>query len=116
MSKADDLLAQLEAILQCYQRSGEPLHTLGRRQPNWIADVDSEGIRVETKKSRGNPQLVKRQWLRDSITQLIEQETLIAESLPGSAHFRSAFVLAALSLLPGATHGSSPPSVTLRDC
>lgn len=115
VSKADDLFEWLLAELRRYQRSGEPLYTLGRRQPNWIRRVDRDGVWVETKQSSRNPRLIERQWLRDSIEELLAQRMIVAEMLPGSARFRSAFILTALSLLPGATQGGSPPSVTLRD-
>lgn len=116
MAKVDALLRELDNALRCYQQRGEPLYTLGRSQPNWITEVGSSGVMVETRKSKGNPQLIRRDWLRLSILGLLEQQTLVAEMLPGSARYRSAFILTALSLLPGATHGGSPPSVTLRDC
>lgn len=116
MRTADQLLADVETALRGYQSTGKPLHTLGRPQPNWVTEVTEAGVWVETKRSRGHPQLVRREGLRASIEELLAQRTVVAEMLPGSARFRSAFVLAALSLLPGARHGASPPSVTLREC
>lgn len=116
MAKADDLLDELERALLHYQQTGEPLITLGRRKPNWIIQVVPEGVQVETIRSRGNPLLVHREWLRESIVELLARGTLVAGMLPRPARFRSAFILTALSLLPGASHGGSPPSVTLPAC
>ena len=83
MPTADQLLADMETALRGYQLTGKPLHTLGRPQPNWVTDVTEAGVWVETRRSRGNPQLVHREWLRASIEELTAQGTVVAEMLPG---------------------------------
>jgi hypothetical protein len=115
MPKADDLLAWLVEELRSRQRDGDPVSTLGWRRPHWIARIDGDGVWVETNRSRGDARLVRQLWLRDSVAELVEEKTLCAEDLPGSARYRSAFLLTVLSLLPGASPSASPPCVAMRD-
>lgn len=109
----DDLFALLRAHLP----SDDPVLTLGANRPNWIVAVETDGLLVETERSRSTesgPQPVPA-WMFDAAWQrltsrgrLTHAELLSTDDLNVK---RSSFVCAALACLPGVDIASTRPIV-----
>lgn len=104
-AKAEPLSEALLALLRDRVPRGQALLTLSDGKPNWIVDVNTEGVWVETKRSRGkgsSPQLVDAWMLDLAWSELTSQGHLSNRWLLNERRVnRSSFVCAALAELPG---------------
>lgn len=94
--------SRLRAILQVYEGS-DSLFTIIRHQRNWVDSLDGDIILVSTedKGERRPPEPVSFGDLCGAYLALLKSGYLTEEGIKGRLHFRSAFVLAILSRLPG---------------
>jgi HKD family nuclease len=104
-AKAEPLSEALLALLRDRVPRGQALLTLSDGKPNWIVDVNTEGVWVETQRSRGkgsSPQLVDAWMLDLAWSELTSQGHLSNRWLLNERRVnRSSFVCAALAELPG---------------
>ena len=104
-AKAEPLSVALLALLRDRVPRGQALLTLSDGKPNWIVDVNTEGVWVETQRSRGkgsSPQLVDAWMLDLAWSELTSQGHLSNRWLLNKRRVnRSSFVCAALAELPG---------------
>lgn len=104
-AKAEPLSEALLALLRDRVPRGQALLTLSDGKPNWIVDVNTEGVWVETQRSRGkgsSPQLVDAWMLDLAWSELTSQGHLSNWWLLNERRVnRSSFVCAALAELPG---------------
>lgn len=113
----DVLDDELLALLRTHVPAGTTIETLGRRKPNWIAEVSPSGVRIETERSRalGEEALLVPAWMLQSAwSHLNEQSRLTNKNLlatDGLNVKRSSAVCALLSHLPGVEVESRRPIV-----
>ena len=104
-AKAEPLSEALLALLRDRVPQGQALLTLSDGKPNWIVDVNTEGVWVETQRSRGkgsSPQLVDAWMLDLAWSELTSQGHLSNTWLLNERRVnRSSFVCAALAEPPG---------------
>ena len=108
------------SFLPCYRAhvpAGTAVQTLGRGQPNWVAELGASGVRIETERSRalgGEAQLVPAWMLQSAWSHLNEHGRLTNKHLlatDGLNVKRSSAVCALLSQLPGVEVESRRPIV-----
>lgn len=96
--------ALLELLLERAPRGSE-IHTLSSRRPNWVVDINSDGVWVETEASRSkgsSPQLVDAWMLDVAWAELTSRGEISNDWLLNKRHVhRSSFVCAALAQFPG---------------
>lgn len=95
-----------------------PVHTLGRRQPNWITAVTNEGLLIETEKTRSagtGPQLIPAWMFEEAWQRLTTRGTVTNAEMVSTKDMsikRSSAVCAVLAHLPGVSVATSPIVLT----
>lgn len=113
----DVLDDELLALLRTHVPAGTTIKTLGRGQPNWIAEVAAVGVRIETERSRAlgeEAQLVPAWMLQSAWSHLSKHGRLSNKNLlatDGLNVKRSSAVCALLSHLPSVEVESRSPIV-----
>jgi hypothetical protein len=100
----------MDAAMILRSLEGQLIHTISG-QPNRVLRVDNDEVLVATEKSpAGKP--VPIEWVQAALDRLVDEGEVII-SVP-SVGYRSAFVGAVLSNVPGATMTRRPQVVRLR--
>lgn len=112
MIRADRLNEDLLQRLQHAVPDGALIHTVANRRPNWVVEVSSQGVRVETEESRRKgspPQLVPAWMLQVAWDELRAKGRLEQGELLEVLNVkRSAAVVALLAQLPGVSAVAKP--------
>jgi hypothetical protein len=72
------------------------IYTLRYRKKNIIEEIKENGLMVITK---GEPKLIKKEWVEAAWNTLIEKKEITAEDIPGTARYRSSFIMALIAHL-----------------
>ena len=104
-AKAEPLSEALLELLRDRVSPGQELRTISEGKPNWIVDVNAEGIWVETERSRGRASSARLvdAWMLDLAWSELTSRGQISNRwlLNARRVNRSSFVCAALAELPG---------------
>lgn len=108
-----DLLQRLRDAIP----DGSLIHTVAHRKPNWVIDITSVGVRIETEDSRlkGLPPQLVPAWMIQTAWDRLRTEGNLEQSvlLEKLNVKRSAAVVALLAKLPGVS-AVTEPVTTLR--
>jgi len=77
--------------------SNNEIKTLTYNNINKVIKITEDGLMVTTGKN--NPELVKKEWIRDTWDVLVSKKAITKDDLPGKAIYRSSFIMALLSNL-----------------
>lgn len=100
-------------LIEAIEQQDRVIRTLERKKRNIIIDIKPEGFLVTTK---SEPQFVPKQWIYEAWNVLETNGRLARNDLPGQGRFRSAFILAALALLPFVNvQKTTPIALTLNN-
>ena len=118
MSKVDRLSPELLSSLRTAIPDGTIIFTVSNHKPNWIAQVASDGVLVETEKSRREgspPQLVPAWMVQIAWDELTTLRRLTQARLLHKLNVkRSAAVFAMLACLPGVEAVQRPCELRLK--
>lgn len=105
---AEGMSSELELLLRSHLPS--EVTTLGRGAVNRVDRVTNTGVYVETRRSAGHPELVDA-WMLDLAWEELQRTGVLTNSwlLNEARVFRSSFVCAALTHLPGVEVVSTRP-------
>lgn len=113
--KTEPFSPALLDLLRAHLSTSEPVFTISSGQPNWIIAITSEGLRVETERSRkagSGPQdvpawMFEAAWQRLTTRRKITNRELLATDDLNVK--RSSLVCAVLAKLPGVTVAGTRP-------
>lgn len=87
------------------------IFTLSQRRKNIITDVIPEGLMVVTS---GEFKLVKKEWIEATWNALQNTRKITASDIPGTARYRSSFIMALLSQLEYVRAEDNPNTLYLN--
>lgn len=77
-------------------RDNNVIYTLRYNKQNTIEEIKENGLMVAT---TGTPKLVKKEWIEAVWNTLNEKREITADDIPGTARYRSSFIMALLAQL-----------------
>ncbi len=84
--------------------------TLPQKKPNIVMEINEDGLMVA---ANSEPKLVKKLWIEEAWRILSSKRTMIADDIPGTARYRSSFIMALLAKLPYVKSTTDPNKLYL---
>lgn len=98
--------------IRCVVNNGKVIYTLAQERENTIIDANDYGLLVVT---RRDPEFIEKEWIEAAWNVLVEKGRIIADDIPGTAKYRSSFIMALLAQLEYVRAERRPNTLILSD-